>query len=212
MDMRKTLIVLNPVIEKMLGENSYKELINILETKGYLVDDSKRGLKAVKTEYARRVADNNLSPLIDARCPKVEELIQAEFPRLKGYLAQINPILIAGAFMAHDIAREKYPELQIDLIVISPCEAMKTYENMMWDTTILTWKDLKFLEDINLPETKLEVSPVMNFFRDFSERGFSVYEANGEEAVRNLLGNIPPDAKLLELLWGCGGCAAGDGL
>jgi iron only hydrogenase large subunit-like protein len=209
---RVKMVVLNPVIESMLGKR-YLELISLLESKGYFVENSKRGIEYVRTFYGLNLFFINDTCQIDSRCPKITELIVNDFPYLLKRISTITPILITGAYMAFAEFLEKNPNSIVDLTIISPCEIMRAYEKMNNGTKIITWKKFKEIEEIEIPENKLDESPVpLGFFNSKALLGEKIYSASGEKDCKKLLSNIPKNANLLELLWCEGGCHKGDGL
>lgn len=210
---RKDLVVLNPVIEGLLGDN-YQELITELEGSGAYVGDSKKGISVVRELYGKRV-DSTSTLVIDSRCPSVVDIVRREFEDLTCHLVSINPILITGALIAYEECRAKHKDEEIDLIVVTPCNALANYdlEQLPSGTRLITWSNFVRERKLHYSTEVLDESPVPLGF--FGSLEVEVVGASGEKEVRRTLGdfgNIALDCGILELLYCNGGCHRGDGL
>jgi iron only hydrogenase large subunit-like protein len=204
--------VLNPVIQKILNEKGYQSLLDHIKDRcGHLIADSMPGISEVKKRYQKWLIRTDKFPVIDSRCPAIVKMIKKEFPELTESLAPIDPILITGAKMR---LKEFKDEADV-LTIISPCFSFamdfELDNELKFAKTIITpWYLFKISIDFNVPQEKIENSPVPPGF--FNYLGVRVYEASGENECRKLLSNIPDNAQLLELLLCKNGCHKGDGL
>ena len=207
------LIVLNPVIEMLLGKNGFALLKKYLTENGWYVRLPTVGKAAVLEQTKEYLKLQAPKPIIDSRCPLVVSMVYREFPDLINRLSLVMPILITGALAEKELCISKINKPVDDFLVITPCTAlMDRYQGVMgMDTN--TWKGFKQATNFSLPEQILTVSPVPPGF--FNELHVQIKEANGEVEVRALLSNfatLPPGTEFLELLGCKGGCISGDGL
>lgn len=203
------LIVINPVVEKLIGQN-ISQLLTLLRGMGYATKPATGGAWVVINKYRLYLKQRGENMVIDSRCPKIIDMVTNEFPTLIPMLAPINPILITGAKLAVMRLQAKYPLEQITTTVITPCQALVDDPRLPDGFRAITWKQFKSQLSTSFTETPLDSSPVpLGFFNDLSVK---VVSASGEEQCRDLLQNIPTGTRLLELLWCPGGCHNGDGL
>ncbi len=146
------LVVLNSVIENLLGEH-YQHLVEILRGREFTVTDSKPGIAEVRSKYADWLEKTDKFPVIDSRCPAIRVMVRDEFPKLQHLLAPIDPILITGA----GIRQQEIGATE--LLVITPCQAFTSFEEP--NRRMITWKEFKEQQGITLPETRPETSPVL---------------------------------------------------
>jgi iron only hydrogenase large subunit-like protein len=206
---KNTLVVLNPVIKMIIGEHNYEKTIEMIINKSWLAADVSPGKEAVKKDY-KALFYKPGRPIIDSRCPAIIELVKQNFPHLDKSLAPINPILVTGARIRKKELEDSGYDI-VKVIAATPCSDFCRNNHRWPDLEMITWKDFqKKVLGVSFPRNELKESPVpLGFFNDL---GVKVYSASGEENCRCLLSDIPPDAKLLELLWCKGGCHKGDGL
>lgn len=213
--MAKELIVLNPVVEGLLG-NNYQRFVGDLEISGAYVMDSKGGISVVRKLYGEQVNGNlgNI-PLIDSRCPDVVAMVRRDFGDLTCHLAQISPILITGALMAYEECKARHLGEEIDLTIVTPCNAFSNYvsEELPSETRLITWKDFVEERGFNYDKQVLDRSPVPLGF--FDSLGMKVVGASGKDEVTDALkqfNELSSDVNILELLYCHEGCHRGNGL
>jgi iron only hydrogenase large subunit-like protein len=208
----KKLVVLNPVIEKLLGKQ-YDDLIVELQNRELYVEDSKRGIQVVRIAYRDYLQQTSKKPVIDSRCPEIYKLIKYEFEHLVDYLAPIKPILITGAELAYQDFKERYKE-DVTLTIVTPCKALADYDKskLSYTTELITWRDFCKANSLEFPYEILKESPVKGFFEPL---GVPVISKSGKREVKKLLekfANLPSETQLVELLYCKGGCHKGDSL
>ena len=207
------LIVLNPVIEMLLGKDGFYSLKIFLTENGWYVRGAIVGKTAVLEQTREYLDKKPPKPVIDSRCPLVVSMIIKEFPGLVKNLSPVLPILITGALAEKDLCLSKLGGQVNNFLVITPCTALKFSYQKFEGMLIETWKVFNYKTGLNLPEQILTESPVPPGF--FNELHVPIAEANGETEVRSKLSNfdnLPPETEFLELLACKGGCIAGDGL
>ena len=213
----KRLVVLNPLIEKLLSPENMAVLKEKLskDFKADFIRDASPGIEKVKEEYQKLAKGEGIyemyghqKPIIDSRCPYITHfMVERYHKHLKSYLAPIDSILITGA----EIQRKELNIDPLQLIVVTPCNAFRVFNDPIENRAIITWKGLKNILDFHPPQKNLDESPVPPGFFNYLEE-IKIYSASGEEECEKLLSNIPDDADLLELLYCPGGCHRGDGL
>lgn len=202
----KKLVWLNPIVKSIYDFESLKKL---LEDKGFsIVECKKDHVKNVKTAYKNQLKFKNL--ILDSRCPRAVNFIRSNFKEHSSQISKLNPILIESALELS--ANLKHDE---HLFITTPCEDLAKLgrELNLTQTTFLTWKDFKELNEINLSTNKINLSPIPVGF--FENLGIKTLSLSGEEKIQNAFSykfNELKNYQIIELLHCENGCHNGDGL
>lgn len=202
----KKFVWLNPVVKSVYNA---KELGELLKNKGFDVVSCRLDhIKIVKTAYKNELKFKNL--ILDSRCPRAVNFIRSNFTDCAYEISYQNPILIESAL-------ELSANLKTDehLFITTPCEdlALLGRRLNLAQTTFLTWKDFKELNEINLPTSKINLSPIPIGF--FENLGVKTISLNGKEEIQNAFSYKFSELKryqIIELLYCENGCHNGDGL
>ena len=200
------VIWINPVTANMYAPDALQDF---LSSHGYLqVTASPHWLEAVKEKY-KQVAKSAKHTLIDMRCPKIIDLIDAYALRDEVTIPEIEPILL---HCGHEISERE--ELRgTEKIITTPCQALANLGNSLHlpETTFIPWN--QFLSSLGggpaaLPPKESPIPP--GFFDGLDCKKISV---TGKDAICDLFENFSPaDYDLIELLYCKNGCHNGDGI
>ena len=202
--MRK-LLWLNPVVKNMYDFSALKEL---LQNKGFnIAECEKDHVSDVKNSYKNLCSKGMV---LDSRCPRAVNFIRSNFKEFSSNISSLNPILIESAIELSSKLKENEW-----LYITTPCEDLAELGNSLKleQTTFLTWKKFKELNDINLQISKIESSPIPpGFFENLDIKTLSLCS---KEKIQNAFSYKFSELKnyqIIELLYCENGCHNGDGL
>lgn len=199
-------IWINPVTASMYDPDA---LNAFLEKNDYKrIEASSHWLKTVKEKYSQAVK-TAAHTVIDMRCPKIIDFIDAYELRNNVTIPAIEPILI---HCGREISQRK-DLLGTEKIITTPCQALADLGNSLQlnETRFLPWN--QFIASTgNAPSVvTLEESPIPpGFFEELECKKISVTE---KENICDLFEHFKPgEYDLIELLYCKEGCHNGDGV
>jgi hypothetical protein len=210
-------IWINPVVTSMYEPEALDEF---LEKHGYKqVKTSEDWLRIVKGKYHAAVNEAK-GPVMDMRCPKSREVVEAAGVVSEVTFPTIEPILI-------HCAREISARADLrgeEKVITTPCHALADMGNALklLDTTFVTWN--QFLANLNdrpekeentLPVRPLKSSPIPPGF--FDSLVLETKSLTGEDEIReyfqtHFANSVSSDVQLVEMLFCKHGCHNGDGI
>jgi hypothetical protein len=199
-------IWINPVVADMYQP---EDLRHFLKSHGFIqVEVSLDWLEIVRKKY-RTLLENTEHTVIDMRCPKAIDFIDAYELRHKVEVPSIEPILL---HCAREICQKE--ELQgTEKIITTPCQALADLGNSLKlaETTFLPWNKFLSSLDDSLEAVLPSESPIpLGFFDTLDCKKISVTE---KQNICDLFENFRPNEyDLIELLYCKNGCHNGDGI
>jgi len=199
-------IWINPVTANMYDPDALNRFLN---DHNYIrVEASKQWLDVVKEKYKQAI-ETTAHTVIDMRCPKIIDFIDAYELRNKVTIPLIDPILI---HCARELSiREDL--LEHEKIITTPCQALADLGNSLClpETTFIPWN--QFLADLGdeLAAAPPKESPIPpGFFDGLGCKKISVTEKNN---ICDFFETFKPNEfDLIELLYCKDGCHNGDGI
>ena len=199
-------IWINPVTRNMYDPDALQKFLSSPDY--IMVEASSHWLETVKEKYKHAVETAERT-LIDMRCPKIIDFIDAYELRDQVTIPDIEPILI---HCARELS-EREPLWGYEKIITTPCRALADLGNSLKlpDTTFIPWNQFLASLGDRLPVIPPKESPIPpGFFDELDCRKISVTE---KENICDLFENFTPDAyHLIELLYCKDGCHNGDGI
>lgn len=199
-------IWINPVTANMYDPDA---LNCFLTENNYIrVEASKQWLEIVKEKYKQTI-EKAEHTVIDMRCPKIIDFIDAYALRDTVTIPAIEPILIhCGRELS-----ERKDLLEYEKIITTPCQALADFGNSLClpKTTFLPWN--QFLASLGgglvaVPPRESPIPP--GFFDGLDCKKTSITE---KQAICDLFESFKPNQfDLIELLWCRDGCHNGDGI
>ena len=201
-----TYIWINPVTAGMYDAET---LNTFLKEHGYeRVEASAHWLETVKKKYKKAVEAAEHT-VIDMRCPKIINFVDAYGLRNDVTIPAIEPILI---YCGREISERE--ELRgTKKIITTPCQALADLGNSLElkETQFLPWNQLVASAGNGPAVSSLKESPIPpGFFEGLECRKISVTE---KEKICDLFETFKPNQfDLIELLYCKDGCHNGDGI
>lgn len=199
-------IWINPVTANMYPPDVLQSL---LEKYDYIqIDASPHWLETVKQKYAEilKTADHTV---IDMRCPKIIDFIDAYELRDKVTIPSVEPILIhCGRELS-----ERTDLAGTEKVITTPCQALADLGNSLQlkETTFIPWN--RFLDSLgeNLSAVPPKESPIPpGFFEELQCKKISVTEKNN---ICDFFETLDPSQyDLIEMLYCKDGCHNGNGI
>ncbi|MDO5045665.1 hypothetical protein [Campylobacter sp.] len=202
----KKLVWLNPVVKSIYGFKALKEL---LQDRGFIITECKQDhVKNVKTAYKNELKFKNL--ILDSRCPRAVNFLRSNFKEHSDQISKLNPILIESALeLSANLNHDEH------LFITTPCEDLAGLgrELNLAQTTFLTWKDFKELNEINLSANKINLSPIpVGFFENLGVKTISLSSKEKIQEAFSYKFSELKNYQIIELLHCENGCHNGDGL
>ena len=201
-------IWINPVTAAMYEP---KKLDEFLQKHGYRqYISTKDWAETVRRKYKAAV-NNTSDTVIDIRCPKINELLDAYGMRSKEgiFVPDIHPILI---HYAKEASIKAYTE-QKEILITTPCQALADMGNNMQLSGVrfISWSCLVMELGEEPARKQLNDSPIPpGFFNSLNSKTVSI---SGDEEISEYFTHfIPGEASLAELLYCKNGCHNGDGI
>ncbi|WP_458407072.1 hypothetical protein [Anaerotignum sp.] len=199
-------IWINPVTANMYDPNA---LNAFLSKHGYTrVEASAHWLETVKEKYKQAV-DTAEHTLIDMRCPKIIDFIDAYDLRDSVTIPSIEPILI---HCGREISKRE-DLLGYEKVITTPCQALADLGNSLnlKETLFLPWNQFLASFGDGLTAVPPEESPIPpGFFDGLDCKMTSVTE---KQNICDFFENFKPEEfDLVELLYCRDGCHNGDGI
>lgn len=199
-------IWINPVTANMYDPAA---LHAFLAEKGYTrIDASAHWLETVKEKY-KQALETAEHTLIDMRCPKIIDFIDAYELRSKVTIPEIEPILI---HCGREIS-QRTDLLGYEKIITTPCKALADLGNSLHlpETTFLPWNGFLASQGGGIAAAPPNESPIPpGFFDELNCKKTSVTE---KEHLCDLFEHFKPkEFDLIELLYCKDGCHNGDGI
>lgn len=199
-------IWINPVTASMYPSDALNQFLEKHDFKR--IEASSDWLEIVRNKY-KAALETTEQTVIDMRCPKIIDFIDAYELRGKVEIPSIEPILI---HYAREISRRK--DLRgIEKIITTPCQALAKSGNALklTETSFIPWNQLLSSYDNNLhilPPTESPIPP--GFFDPLECKKISVTE---KQAICYFFESFQPkEYDLIELLYCKNGCHNGDGI
>ena len=199
-------IWINPVTANMYDP---KALQDYLASHGFImVEASAHWLETVKEKY-KRATETTEHTIIDMRCPRIIDLVNAYELTEQVTIPDIEPILI---HCGREISQRE--DLRgFEKIITTPCQALADLGNSLKlpETTFQPWNQFLSAHGSGLTTVPPRESPIPPGF--FSELTCRKHSVTGKEEICDLFEQFHPDAyDLIELLYCKEGCHNGDGV
>lgn len=196
------------ILDKFLQKHGYKQ-----------VKTSEDWLHIVKEKYRAAVNEAKV-PVMDMRCPKSGEVVDASGVMPEVTLPTIEPILI---HCAREIS-EREDLRGEEKVITTPCKALADMGNALElpYTTFVVWNQfLAILGDTSLKDEKtlipqtLKESPIPPGF--FDDLGLKTVSLTGEDEIQEYFQtqfakNTPNNVQIVEMLFCKHGCHNGEGV
>ena len=210
-------IWINPVVANMYEPQTLDKFLRKHEYKQ--VKTSEDWLYIVKQKYHTAVNEAK-SPVMDMRCPKSREVVDAVGTTSEVTFPAVEPILI---HCAREIS-EREDLRGEEKVITTPCQALADMGNALNlpDTRFVPWsRFLKAFDDAPLkdgetltPQT-LKESPIPPGF--FEELELKTVSLTGDDEIREYFQacfakETPNNVQLVEMLFCKYGCHNGDGI
>ena len=201
-------IFINPVVANMYVK---EDLDRVLIENDYLrVEVQEDWHKIVKEKYASVLKQTSLT-ILDQRCPKTREFVDAYFNNEKMLEPPIEPILIHCAM---ELASREDLKNHTKVIT-TPCESLANHGNKLdlENTEFISWKE--FLKQLKINGTlqgkNLAQSPIPPGY--FTSLDAKVGSISGKENIESYFKEgLYEEDQVVEMLYCHHGCNNGDGV
>ncbi|MBR2851622.1 MAG: hypothetical protein IKB91_04425 [Anaerotignum sp.] len=199
-------IWINPVTANMYDPTALQDY---LASHGFImVEASAHWLETVKEKY-KRATETTEHTIIDMRCPRIIDLVNAYELTEQVTIPDIEPILIhCGRELS-----EREDLRGHEKIITTPCQSLADLGNSLGlpKTTFLPWNQFLSAHGGELAAVPPKESPIPPGF--FDELNCKKISVTGREAICDLFENFGPEEyTLIELLYCKEGCHNGDGI